>query len=47
VALHKDGSPYDKELTNDPYPTWQKLEEMVEKGKVKNIGISKYARLSC
>ena len=31
----------DEELTADPYPTWQKLEEMVAKGKVKNIGISK------
>lgn len=35
----------DHELTENPYPTWQKLEEMVEKGKVKNIGVSKYVRL--
>lgn len=28
-------------LTENPYPTWKKLEEMVEKGKVRNIGISK------
>ena len=31
----------DLELTADPYPTWKKLEEMVDKGKVRNIGISK------
>ena len=31
----------DIELSDNPYPTWQKLEEMVEKGKVRNIGISK------
>ena len=31
----------DYDLTENPYPTWQKLEEMVEKGKVRNIGISK------
>lgn len=28
-------------LTTDPYPTWQKLEELVEKGKIRNIGLSK------
>ena len=33
----------DEKLTMDVYPTWQKLEEMVDKGKVRNIGISKYA----
>ncbi|KAJ7261773.1 NADP-dependent oxidoreductase domain-containing protein [Mycena haematopus] len=37
----KDGQPYDKDLTHNPYPTWQKLEEMVEKGKIRNIGVSK------
>ena len=31
----------DYDLTENPHPTWQKLEEMVEKGKVRNIGISK------
>ncbi|KAI0080695.1 hypothetical protein K474DRAFT_1682434 [Panus rudis PR-1116 ss-1] len=31
----------DKELTANPYPTWQKLEELVDKGKIRNIGISK------
>ncbi|KAJ7726488.1 NADP-dependent oxidoreductase domain-containing protein [Mycena metata] len=38
----KDGQPYDKNLTENPYPTWQKLEEMVEKGKVRNIGVSNF-----
>jgi len=33
---------YNKELTKNPYPTWQKLEEMVEKGKIRNIGISNF-----
>jgi diketogulonate reductase-like aldo/keto reductase len=38
----KDGKPVlDLELTNDPYPTWQALEKLVDKGKVRNIGISK------
>ena len=31
----------DLDLTANPYPTWKKLEEMVDKGKVRNIGISK------
>ncbi|THU85463.1 Aldo/keto reductase [Dendrothele bispora CBS 962.96] len=42
VATKKDGTYYDKELTADPYPTWQKLEEMVAKGKVRNIGVSNF-----
>jgi diketogulonate reductase-like aldo/keto reductase len=44
LAVPKNGTPanYDKDLTENPYPTWQKLEEMVEKGKVKNIGISNF-----
>ncbi|KIY52439.1 Aldo/keto reductase [Fistulina hepatica ATCC 64428] len=42
VAFKKDGTPYDEELTAEPFPTWQKLEEMVEKGKVRNIGISNF-----
>lgn len=39
----KSGDPIkvDPVLTADPYPTWKKLEEMVEKGKVRNIGLSK------
>ena len=32
----------DWDLTNDPYPTWRKLEELVQKGKIRNIGISKW-----
>jgi diketogulonate reductase-like aldo/keto reductase len=35
----------DEDLTANPYPTWQKLEELVEKGKIRNIGISKYVIL--
>jgi diketogulonate reductase-like aldo/keto reductase len=32
----------DEDLTANPYPTWQKLEELVEKGKIRNIGISNF-----
>lgn len=42
VAQNADSS-LNEELTANPYPTWQKLEEMVEKGKIRNIGISKWA----
>ncbi len=35
----------DVELTANPYPTWAKLEELVDKGKIRNIGISKYVDL--
>jgi diketogulonate reductase-like aldo/keto reductase len=42
VATYPDKEGYDQELTANPYPTWQKLEEMVEKGKIRNIGLSKY-----
>ena len=43
VAFRNGGrqTEVDWELTENPYPTWKKLEEMVEKGKVRNIGISK------
>lgn len=44
MAFGKDGK-NDAALTENPYPTWQKLEEMVEKGKVKNLGVAKYALL--
>lgn len=38
-----DGKPViDYELTADPYPTWQAMEALVDKGKARNIGISKY-----
>lgn len=33
----------DEALTANPYPTWKKLEELVDKGKIRNIGVSKYA----
>ncbi|KAJ7907686.1 NADP-dependent oxidoreductase domain-containing protein [Mycena leptocephala] len=42
----KDGQPYNKNLTKNTYPTWQKLEEMVEQGKIRNIGASKIQNLT-
>ncbi|KAG9079909.1 hypothetical protein FRC06_007330, partial [Ceratobasidium sp. 370] len=30
------------DLTENPLPTWKKLEEMVAKGKVRNIGVSNF-----
>ncbi|KII94701.1 hypothetical protein PLICRDRAFT_33514 [Plicaturopsis crispa FD-325 SS-3] len=43
VAFKKDeGTALNRELTSNPYPTWQKLEELVEKGKIRNIGISNF-----
>ncbi|KAG6909277.1 hypothetical protein DXG01_001221 [Tephrocybe rancida] len=41
VAQNKDSS-LNEQLTADPYPTWQKLEELVEKGKIRNIGVSNF-----
>lgn len=41
VAQNQDGS-LNKELTENPYPTWQKLEELVAKGKIRNIGVSNF-----
>ncbi|EMD39495.1 hypothetical protein CERSUDRAFT_80875 [Gelatoporia subvermispora B] len=42
IAFKKGTNQFDPELTANPYPTWQKLEEMVEKGKVRNIGVSNF-----
>ena len=47
IAFKKE--PYEKErkivvdevLTGNLYPTWKKLEELVDKGKIRNIGVSK------
>ena len=42
IAIKKGtDSEIDEALTANPYPTWKKLEEMVDKGKVRNIGVSK------
>ncbi|CAE6365031.1 unnamed protein product, partial [Rhizoctonia solani] len=30
------------ELTENPLPTWKKLEELVAKGKIRNIGVSNF-----
>ena len=32
----------DEALTANQYPTWKKLEDLVDKGKIRNIGISKW-----
>lgn len=32
----------EKPLSDDMFPTWKKLEELVDKGKIKNIGVCKY-----
>lgn len=45
VAFKKGTSDVDEKLTMDIYPTWKKLEEMVDKGKVRNIGVSKYVTI--
>jgi diketogulonate reductase-like aldo/keto reductase len=42
IAFKKGTEEYDRDLSENPYPTWQKLEEMVEKGKIRNLGLSKY-----
>ncbi|KAF9265188.1 Aldo/keto reductase [Marasmius fiardii PR-910] len=42
LALKKNSRECDKHLTKHQYPTWQKLEEMVVKGKVRNIGVSNF-----
>ncbi|KAG7088900.1 hypothetical protein E1B28_012845 [Marasmius oreades] len=42
LALKKNSKKYDEHLTKHQYPTWQKLEEMVVKGKIRNIGVSNF-----
>ncbi|KAI0783504.1 NADP-dependent oxidoreductase domain-containing protein [Abortiporus biennis] len=42
VAFKKNTNEVDEELTANPYPTWAKLEELVDKGKIRNIGISNF-----
>ncbi|KIK91961.1 hypothetical protein PAXRUDRAFT_830404 [Paxillus rubicundulus Ve08.2h10] len=43
IAFKKKGNNIlDEDLTEDPYPTWKKLEELVDKGKIRNIGISNF-----
>ncbi|KAI0917638.1 hypothetical protein AcW1_007203 [Taiwanofungus camphoratus] len=42
IAFRKGTTVLDEGLTADPYPTWQALEEVVAKGKVRNIGISNF-----
>ncbi|KZO94652.1 Aldo/keto reductase [Calocera viscosa TUFC12733] len=42
IAFEKGTTNVDWDLTEDPLPTWRKLEEMVKKGKVKNIGVSNF-----
>lgn len=42
VAFKNDKREVDFDLTENPYPTWKKMEEMVKKGKARNIGVSKF-----
>jgi len=42
VAFNKTTNKVDEALTANPYPTWKKLEELVDKGKIRNIGISNF-----
>ncbi|KZT60035.1 hypothetical protein CALCODRAFT_493030 [Calocera cornea HHB12733] len=42
IAFKKGTTDVDWDLTEDPLPTWQALEEMVLKGKIKNIGVSNF-----
>ena len=42
VAMDKETGSLDEYLTEHPYKTWKVLEELVKKGKIRNIGVSKY-----
>jgi len=42
VAFKRDTRDVDFDLTENPYITWKKMEEMVRKGKARNIGVSKW-----
>ena len=46
IALKKGTRELDHDLTENVYPTWQALESLVDKGKVRNIGISKCVLVS-
>ena len=42
VAMDKETGKVDEYLTEHPFKTWKVLEELVNKGKIRNIGVSKY-----
>jgi diketogulonate reductase-like aldo/keto reductase len=42
VAMDKETEKVDEYLTEHPFKTWKVLEELVKKGKIRNIGVSKY-----
>ena len=42
VAMDKETGKLDEYLTEHPFKTWKVLEELVKKGKIRNIGVSKY-----
>lgn len=42
VALFPENGTYNEALTENMFPTWQAMEQMVVKGKVRNIGISNF-----
>jgi len=42
VAMDKETGKLDEYLTEHPFKTWKVLEELVNKGKIRNIGVSKY-----